>query len=341
MLKRNYFRRLATLMLAMLMCLSCLTVGASAEETTVDVRVNGYLVNFPDQKPYINKDGRTLIPVRFVAENLGAAVEWDQKTKTATISKDGVVIELPIGSSQMKVTENGSTNTVVMDTEAVLTGNRTMVPIRFVAEALGAWVGYSNTYHTVQISNGELSPEEIEELHAIPFGWNFDKSKTTFKNSGSTIEDLHEYIMRPYDTMLEFTILNKYDMQKWDSTKDTKEELANLYARYIPEAVSRSYTHESSGVTAEFRTDVTCLFSQPTSYAQSPFLCYGYLTLTLADDANVAKYKDRFDGSDFGNIQPGGTYTYIIEVQYELSMMGGPMGGHLINRTNGQRDFWR
>lgn len=332
------FRRLATLVLAMLMCL---TVGASATEpTTVDVRVNGYLVNFPDQKPYINKDGRTLIPVRFVAENLGAAVEWEQKTKTATISKDGVVVQLSIGNNQMKVTENGSTNTVVMDTEAALTGNRTMVPIRYVAEALGAWVGYSNTYHTVQISNGELSPEEIEELHAVTFGWDFDASKNTFKNSGSTIEDLHEYIMRPYDTMLEFKIRNPFDNQKWDSTKDSKEELANLYARYIPRAVSERFTHKDSGVTAVYRTDVTCLFSQPTSDGRSPFLCYGYLTLTFADNANIAKYKDRYSNCEFGNVQPGGTYTYIIEVQYELSMGGVPRAGHVINRTNGQRDIW-
>ena len=64
-----------------------LTMGAFAAEvpTAPEVRVNGTLVSFPDAGPFIDENSRTMIPVRFVAENLGAQVTWDQTSKTASV----------------------------------------------------------------------------------------------------------------------------------------------------------------------------------------------------------------------------------------------------------------
>lgn len=148
-----------------------LTMGAFAAEvpSAPDVRVNGMLVSFPDAGPFIDENSRTMIPVRFVAENLGAQVSWDQATKTASIEKDDITVEITIGNADLRVIRNGKTETVKMDTAAVLKDSRTYVPIRYVAEALGAYVDYSDTYRTVGIYSEVLTPEQIKTLQSLPY----------------------------------------------------------------------------------------------------------------------------------------------------------------------------
>lgn len=102
----------------------------------VKVYVNGKEPAF-DVQPY-NKDGRNLVPVRAIAEALGAKVGWDQETQTVIIEKNGVTIELPLGSNEIRV--NGQTKTI--DSSAEITNNRTMVPVRFISEFLGQQVDW-------------------------------------------------------------------------------------------------------------------------------------------------------------------------------------------------------
>ena len=113
----------------------------------IKVYVNGNQVTFPDQKPMINADSRTLVPVRFVSEALGADVEWDGTTNTVSIAHEGKAIGLVIGQRTAQV-DAGS---VVLDTAAALVGGRTMVPLRFVSECLGATVEWDQYARAVYI----------------------------------------------------------------------------------------------------------------------------------------------------------------------------------------------
>lgn len=83
-------------------------------------------------------DGRTYTPARFVAEKLGATVDWNEAAQLVTVtSKDKkIVIELTIGSNTALV--NGEK--VEMDAAAFIQDSRTYTPARFVAEQLGAEV---------------------------------------------------------------------------------------------------------------------------------------------------------------------------------------------------------
>ncbi len=81
-------------------------------------------------------NNRTMLPVRFVAENLGATVAWDGATRKATIRGNGVTIELYIDSTTAYV--NGEA--VTLDSPAFIQNNRTYMPVRFIAENLGATV---------------------------------------------------------------------------------------------------------------------------------------------------------------------------------------------------------
>lgn len=117
------------------------------ELKSVLVYVNGKKVNFPDQQPYINENNRTMVPVRFISESLGAEVEWDDKNKTVIIQKNDKTIKLKIGENKADVNDE----IIVFDTKAELKNSRTMVPLRFISEALGAKVNWINDTRTVEI----------------------------------------------------------------------------------------------------------------------------------------------------------------------------------------------
>ncbi len=97
-------------------------------------------------------EGRTLLPIRWVAEPLGAEVGWDGKEKKVTVSLGDVFIELWIGKPIARV--NGVEKPIDPNNPKVvplILNGRTMLPVRFVAENLGADVLWDGTTKTVTI----------------------------------------------------------------------------------------------------------------------------------------------------------------------------------------------
>ena len=91
---------------------------------------------------------RTMLPARFVAENLGATVGWDNATHTVTITNDSTTIKIIIGSDTAYV--NGVAKT--LDSPAFLQNDRTYTPVRFICENLGANVDWDGTTQRVIIT---------------------------------------------------------------------------------------------------------------------------------------------------------------------------------------------
>lgn len=340
--------RILTTALALCMALGLAPVASAAATTTTvgktpEVRVNGYLVDFPDEKPYIDANKRTLIPVRFVAEQLGATVTWDSTLRAAVISKDGTTMTIPIGSKDMSVVSGSKKSTVTMDTEAVLINHsRTMVPIRFVATALGAWVSYSSYYSTVQIYDDVLTADEITKLHSLS-----DSTTLATWNNGIFVgtycfENQNEYGIRNFGkTMAGFVIKDSYDGTTYDSAKNDEQDYTALMARYIRSAMADEYTRSQYGTTATFRTDASCLFAGKDNDPKltQVYRNRGYLTITFASNADVAGFKKNFDCASFGNVQPGHTYTYIIESNW-MPTNYGIMEVMEYDRTNGGYTSW-
>ncbi len=92
-------------------------------------------------------DNRTVLPIRVVAENLGADVDWDPTTQKVTITKGDTVIELFIGKTIAYV--NGEP--VQLDVAPFIENDRTYLPVRFVSEYLGAMVNWDAATRTVTI----------------------------------------------------------------------------------------------------------------------------------------------------------------------------------------------
>lgn len=112
------------------------------------VLVNGQEVTI-DAPPFIKPDVyRTMVPIRFISEQLGAQVEWLEKDKQVKISLDGAEIILTIGSDKALV--NGKEDTI--DCPAEIDHDRTYVPLRFIAETFGAEVEWDESNMTVTIT---------------------------------------------------------------------------------------------------------------------------------------------------------------------------------------------
>ncbi len=141
--------------------------SAISEEIFITVKVNGNCIK-TDAKPYI-KDNRTFVSIRFIAEALGADIEWVDEEKKAVFTlsskvEDGAVIdktiagayeektiELFVGSS--KLTVNGVDT--AMDTQTEISNGRTMVPVRFISENLNCSIEWDELVYTVSITNND------------------------------------------------------------------------------------------------------------------------------------------------------------------------------------------
>ena len=100
-----------------------------------------------DVAPVIVND-RTMVPVRFIAEALGGTVDWNGDTQTAYITYNGSLVEVPIQSAIIHV--NGEA--VTIDTPSQIINDRTMIPLRAVAEGLGLDVSYDNNTRTITLT---------------------------------------------------------------------------------------------------------------------------------------------------------------------------------------------
>lgn len=127
------------------------TVGPSlpVRASTVPIKMvlNGRTL-VSDVAPLI-QNGRTLVPFRTIFEALGATVEWDEKTNTVAGYKGPSFVLLNLGSTKAWLTGKE----VKIDVAPVAVSGRTMVPLRFVAESMGAKVDWVEETKTVVITH--------------------------------------------------------------------------------------------------------------------------------------------------------------------------------------------
>jgi len=127
---------------------------AFAETADITLKADGKVLE-TDVPPIIVND-RTLVPVRVVSESSGADVEWNSEKRLVTITTDKTEIKLEIDSSEATVNDK----TVNLDAPAQIVSDRTMVPVRFVAEAFGYTVEWDGETRTVDLIS---PPPEKEE----------------------------------------------------------------------------------------------------------------------------------------------------------------------------------
>ena len=143
-------------------CANAMTIIVTPheEQDYPDVLIDYEEVEFTDAEPFIDKNNRTLVPIRVISESLGCEVIWNSKNKKIQIRGLEKEIELTVGEKTASV--NGKT--ITFDTTAEIHNNRTYVPLRFVSEALGAKVDWDPVTETVLIKFKEQEAKNIIKL---------------------------------------------------------------------------------------------------------------------------------------------------------------------------------
>jgi hypothetical protein len=105
-----------------------------------------------DAAPVLGAGNRTLVPVRAVAEAMGGTVGWDPATRTASVTVGSNTLELTLGKNTALF--NGTATPIDMDPKVLplIINGRTMLPLRFVVESLGADVSYDQATKTITIT---------------------------------------------------------------------------------------------------------------------------------------------------------------------------------------------
>ncbi|PJN55490.1 hypothetical protein PAEVO_22110 [Paenibacillus sp. GM2FR] len=119
----------------------------AGKKNGVKLYVNG---EASDAEPFVKK-GNTYVPFRAIAEALEAEVIWNPEKRSITVTKDGVSIQLLVGSKTATV--NGKK--VSLDAPATVTKGNTYVPVRFISEALNATVKWESESQTVVVYEEE------------------------------------------------------------------------------------------------------------------------------------------------------------------------------------------
>ncbi|MHB8107464.1 MAG: VPS10 domain-containing protein [Candidatus Cryosericum sp.] len=105
-----------------------------------------------DAAPVLGAGNRTLVPVRAVAEAMGGTVGWDPVTRTASVTVGSNTLELTLGKNTALF--NGTATPIDTDPKVLplIINGRTMLPLRFVVESLGAEVSYDQATKTITIT---------------------------------------------------------------------------------------------------------------------------------------------------------------------------------------------
>ena len=220
----------------------------------ITVLLNGEKLIFDVLPQMINN--RTMVPMRKIFESMGADVEWNGDTKTITATKDEITVIMQINNHIISVNEDN----VTLDVPPQLVNNRTLVPVRAVAEGLEAKVEWDGESRTViitsksdAINNGadgydmsELSPNDIQALRALEGEYRYlfeqeilpgeilleDVDITPYIENKS--EELSNIIYEIWDTGLASVILdlqmNSEDSYVFDASKNlTESEIVENY----------------------------------------------------------------------------------------------------------------
>lgn len=163
------------------------------------------------------ENGRTLVPVRIVSENLGLNVGWDDLTKTVTISGDALNIKLVIGSNIAYV----NNEQVSLDVPAIEKDGRTLVPVRFISETLGKkvkWIASSNQIlitdekPLLKAGSSEYTLEHYIGMMAL-YGYNVEYITLMLTEIGKIKEE---------------AVKNGYVFKNNDTVKQTYQELISI-----------------------------------------------------------------------------------------------------------------
>ncbi|KAA9007499.1 family 10 glycosylhydrolase [Paenibacillus spiritus] len=137
--------------------------GARAASAVIGLELDGSRLE-SDVPPYLTSSNVTMVPLAVISRGLGAGVQWNQQTKTVSISKNGTAMSLTSGQKTALV----DGDRIALDTSVVIRQGRIMVPIRFVSEQLGMQVVWDKAARTVRLYSGAETAQPSAPTVPVP-----------------------------------------------------------------------------------------------------------------------------------------------------------------------------
>lgn len=225
-------------------------------EDFIEVTIAGSYVEFDDVEPTLIND-RVVVPFRKIFASLGAEVEWDAETATATAKKGDIVI---------KITEDNNTAYIgdkacELDVAATILDGRFVVPIRFVSEALGQHVYWDGETTTVVIA--ELGPREFDvpegsiEIKGCTFSSYFEDEIGERSYDGNMVtlwscEGITQWVCYDFGEKVDFSkvsiVWNKGDARKAKFKIEVSDDAENFTSVFEGEASGQNALFEDYDV---------------------------------------------------------------------------------------------
>ncbi len=208
-----------------------LFINISTFADDVKININGKEI-YTSQSPVI-ENGRTLVPLRVIGEDLDCSVDWDSNTKTVTLNSGSNTISLIIGNEQINV--NGKV--IFIDSSPKIINGTTMVPVRAISELFGAKVDWDSAAKTVLISTAENSVNDNSDETIV----NDDSEIITEKSPETTTEITTE---KKVETTTELAV-SKITLSN-ANVKIQKGDSLKLTAKIKPSNANTKIVWESS-----------------------------------------------------------------------------------------------
>lgn len=145
------------------------TTDIAPASNTIKVQLDGNYVDFTDENGNVVNpemmNNRTMVPMRKIFEELNATVDWNNETKTVVGTTDTKQITLTINNNVALIKDlvTNEEQSIELDAAPTILNNRTMVPVRVIAEGLEKEVGWDSANRTVIIIDFDKIEAELAE----------------------------------------------------------------------------------------------------------------------------------------------------------------------------------
>ncbi len=243
-------KKLFAVLMSLVFALSLATGCGAAENSAVD-NTETFVLTMQIGNPVMNVNGtnqeidpgrgtvpvvennRTLVPIRAIIEAMGGTVNWDEGTQTALLAYNSDVIALVIGSETAYLNQTAHT----LDVAPTTINDRTMLPIRFIAESFRFDVDWDDSNQTVIISKGAagntpaqtVQPSGSSKTLVVYYSASGNTKEISEYIAGETAADTFELVpVNPYTSAdLNWTNQNSRVVREHDNESEREVELEN------------------------------------------------------------------------------------------------------------------
>lgn len=292
-------KRIWTALLAAILLIPMTFQSQAQAAVNISVLIDGVKLYTP-QAP-IMIQGRVMLPMRSIFEALDASVKWNQKTKTVTATKNGTTVILKINSKTATI----NNKTVALDVPAKNLKGNTMVPVRFVSEALGQKIGWNSKTKTVTVkttnnsggggNNTGIVPVNYVTLRDIGNAGDGRDLQVSFSKSST------ESLISHYRVMIvkQSKTLNQSEAQRVSSAAYTTVYPSGSDQTLTLTSSSRDVDNDLIRDNQSYKAYVLAVSNTGGTYALSS--ASPSLTLTNTNSVNGATNVKASDVSDYGD----------------------------------------